>query len=121
MKNSNSKGKWGEDLASKYLMKKDYTIIDRNYKTKFGEIDIICRRNEEIIFVEVKMRSNFNYRKALGAISPSKIEKLRKTALIYIQEKFDFDVAFRFDVVMIHRSNNRTEIRHIENAIYEMD
>lgn len=116
MKNYKDKGKHGEQIASNFLKRKDYKIIQRNFNTKFGEIDIICRRNEIIVFVEVKWRNNFNYEQAIESINVPKINKIRNTASVYLQEIGEPDAVCRFDVITIFEKGNSVKISHVENA-----
>ena len=116
MKNSDSKGKQGEEIATNFLIKKDYKIIQRNYNTKYGEIDIICRHDNILVFVEVKIRSSYNTTQIYDSISSVKIEKIRKTALLYLQQTNQEDITCRFDVVFIMGKKEPYKIIHIENA-----
>ena len=116
MKSYKDKGKHGEEIASDFLEKKDYKIIQRNFNAKFGEIDIICRRNEIVVFVEVKWRNNFNYRKAYESINMPKTDKIRKSASVFLQEIGERDAVCRFDVIIIFEKGNSIEISHIRNA-----
>ncbi|MFW5799467.1 MAG: YraN family protein [Spirochaetota bacterium] len=116
MKSYNNKGNWGELFASQFLEKKDYKIIRRNYKTKYGEIDIICRQNNLIIFVEVKMRSVPDYLKACDSISVSKMDKIRKAASLFLNEIDEPGAVCRFDVIFVFGNKNKNELYHIENA-----
>ncbi len=116
MKSYKDKGKHGEKIASNFLERKDYKIIRRNFNTKFGEIDIICRRNEIVVFVEVKWRNNFNYKQTCESISVPKTNRIRKTASIFLQEIGERDAVCRFDVITIFEKGNSIEISHIENA-----
>ncbi len=117
MKNSNSKGIWGEEIAASFLIKKDYKIIQKNYNTKYGEIDIICRRHDGIlVFVEVKTRSDFDKQKLYSSINFLKIEKIKKTASLYLQQNNDSESTCRFDVIFIVGDDKKHDITHIENA-----
>lgn len=116
MKNYNNKGKWGEEVASRFLEKKDIKIIQRNYKTKFGEIDIICKQDNIIVFVEVKMRSKSTYLQACESINVPKIKKIKKVASLYLQEIGQQDSICRFDVIIILGSQSQYDIHHIEDA-----
>lgn len=112
---SNIIGQDGENIAVKYLKSKEYEIMDRNYKSKYGEIDIIARYKDEIVFTEVKRRKNTDFGLASQSVDIRKQEKIIKSAQIYISEKcMDFDYSFRFDVLEITGKN--LQIHHIENA-----
>lgn len=105
-----------EGVAMDYLMKKDYFELDRNYYSRFGELDLICkdRKKDEIVFVEVKYRKNLEYGNGLESITISKQRKLVKTALIYLKEKNIRAIPYRFDIISILGD----KIEHIENAIW---
>lgn len=109
-------GDKGEDTASDFLMNKGYKIIQRNYRCMYGEVDIIAEYDEAIIFVEVRTRRSNSFGTPQDSITPSKINKISKTALCYIQEKCFSDRSCRFDVIAITYSKGIQNITHIENA-----
>ncbi len=109
-------GKKGEDIARKYLVKKGYKIITSNYYTRYGEIDIICEKEKELIFVEVKTRRNTNYGSPEEAITKQKIAHLRKAALIYLDKEGKNYKGLRFDVIGILWQGEDISINHIEAA-----
>lgn len=109
-------GKKGEDLAARYLTNKGYQIIARNYRTPYGEIDIICRFHKVIIFVEVKTRTNKKYGLPEEAVTYKKKEHVRKAALAFLDS---YDKPFghmRFDVLGILLLKEHVHIEHIESA-----
>ncbi len=77
-------GKQGEDIAFQYLTDHDFTIIDRNFRSKFGEIDIIAQKGTIIYFIEVKTRANLDKGKPYEAVTPRKIHQLRKAATYFL-------------------------------------
>ena len=103
-----------ENLAAEYLKKKGYFIIEKNYRVRQGEIDLIARDGMCIVFVEVKYRTNGRSGDALEAVTGAKIRQISKTALFYLnQEKISIDnTPIRFDVIGI----NGDSITHVENA-----
>lgn len=105
-------GKKGELNACDYLKGKGYEILEQNFKNKIGEIDIICRKNDRIIFVEVKTRSTARFGVGSFAVNEEKMRKIRLVATAYLKKKKCFECKMGFDVIEI--SNN--QIRHIENA-----
>lgn len=116
-------GRFGENEACRYLMAKGYEIIARNYRSRYGEIDIIARQDGTVVFVEVKTRRDRAFAEAAQAVGPSKQEKLRKTALLWLSEYGERPA--RFDVLEVYTGTARqtalgeayrAEIRHIENA-----
>ncbi len=106
-----AKGNKGEKKAVKFLRKKGYQILSTNFQCRLGEIDIIAKENDVIVFVEVKLRENFSFGTANEAISPQKISKLILTAKYWIAQE-GVEVPCRFDVISI----NNNEIEQIENA-----
>lgn len=78
-------GKWGEKFASQYLAGLGYEIIGHNYHTRFGELDVIAKNGETLVFVEVKTRSNKEYGTGEQAITPKKIKALQESILVYLE------------------------------------
>lgn len=113
--NTKSLGNKGEQIAAKYLKNKHYEIVMCNFRTRYGEIDIIAKDKEVLVFVEVKLRSSRNYGRGLEAITSSKVEKIHQVAMEYIQNNYQTEPECRFDVIEIINSS-QMEILHIENA-----
>lgn len=113
-------GKYGEDVASKYLREKGYKIKVRNYRTFLGEIDIICEYKGNIIFVEVKTRNSDKFGYPEEAINLAKQRKIIKNALCYLSRYHLWGENCCFDVVLISISNHKDikRIKHIRNAFY---
>lgn len=111
-------GNKGEKLAAKFLKRKGYKIIQRNYKCKLGEIDIIAEQDRTIVFVEVKTRRTQEFGPPQNAITAAKRSQISKVALFYIREKKLVDQSCRFDVIGITFSpeSRKPRIEHIENA-----
>lgn len=116
-------GRFGEETASRFLVSKGYTIIERNYRSRYGEIDIIARDSDTVVFVEVKLRRDAGFAEAAQTVGSSKQMKLRKTALFWLAEYGETPA--RFDVLEIYTGKARktalgdayrTEVRHIKNA-----
>lgn len=118
---SRQKGDRGEDLALSYLARKGYEALERNYRTRHGEIDLILRDEQALVFVEVKLRRGTEFGDPLEAVTPRKQAKVRLMAEQYIGERGeDFVAGFdevRFDVVGILMSGaGRPGIRHVQDA-----
>ncbi|MDQ3099501.1 MAG: YraN family protein [bacterium] len=79
-------GQAGEEFATQFLLKRGYTIIVRNWRTKIGEVDIIAKHNATLYFIEVKTRSNIAYGYPSEAITPKKLQRMKITASQYIAE-----------------------------------
>ena len=94
-------GRNGERQAEKYLKENGYVILERNYATKVGEIDIIAKDNEVLCFCEVKTRSKSTYGEPSEAVNARKIEKYYKVAQQYLSFKDEQDCQCRFDVIEI--------------------
>lgn len=109
-------GSEGESLAAQFLRKQGYTIIAHNYKTRIGEIDIIAREGETIVFVEVKTRSDDTFCEPYESVTAMKREKIKKVASLFLQKQKK-EVPARFDVISITcQKNGQTAIRHIRDA-----
>lgn len=105
-------GQIGEELATELLKKKSYKILQRNYKNILGEIDIIAKDKDYLIFVEVKFRNTRMFGRASEAVDKRKQHKIRQVALLYLKQKRQLESNVRFDVVEVYDN----EINHIENA-----
>ncbi|HOL80258.1 MAG TPA: YraN family protein [Ignavibacteriales bacterium] len=118
MKSQNKKkGNKGEEIAVKYLAKKGYSIIERNYRySNKGEVDIIARNDNFIIFIEVKTRFNDKFGNPIEAITRSKQLQIKKVAEAYFYENNITDINCRFDVITIEKINDKLHIEHYEDA-----
>lgn len=110
-------GKIGEDIVTKYLEDKGYKIIDRNFNSWWGEIDIIAQEKNELVFIEVKTRHNKKYGQASEAVNKTKKAHLKKTIEYYLYKKELKNVYIRIDVVEVYIINNRIIVNHIKKAI----
>ncbi len=112
----NSTGKIAEDFTSDYLVKHGYKIVARNYHSRYGEIDIIARDEEFLVFVEVKARKKNGLTNPLEAVTKSKQTKIIKTAQLFLLQN-NFDLQPRFDVAAVHTVGQRIEsIDYIRSA-----
>jgi putative endonuclease len=109
-------GKQGEAWAVNHLKKKGYHILCVNYRTRFGEIDIIAKDKDTIVFVEVKSRSSSAFGSPKDAVTPLKQKQISKNALYYLKSTGQMNARARFDVVAINASNGNTHIELIKNA-----
>ena len=111
-------GRSGEDIASKYLEDNGYEIIARNFYCKQGEIDIVAKDKNELVFVEVKTRTNEIYGRPVDAITPYKQKHLIKSIEYFLYKYKLENVFIRIDVIEVYAENeNKYEINHIKNAI----
>jgi len=120
--NNKQLGDRGELLAINYLKLKDYKILERNFRCKFGEIDIIAKDKDVIVFVEVKTKRGIDFGLPEEMVNQRKREKLIKLSQFYIIEKKLFNQPIRIDVVAIEMNKNskkiRSKIRLIKNAVF---
>ena len=109
-------GSEGEEVAVRFLKKKRYGIIARNYKTPIGEIDIIAKDGDTIVFVEVKTRANDIFGYPFEAVNQNKRRKLKNLALLYLKKQRK-ELPVRFDVISIFcGQDGRKELEHIIDA-----
>lgn len=113
---------FGEDSATSFLERNGYKILERNYHSPYGEIDIICSCDEELIFVEVKARRSHSFGEALDAVNENKRQKIIKTAHHYIA-KHETEMPVRFDIITLEYQpkSKKYTLRHIENAFLGED
>ena len=136
MKKWNTKtGKSGEKIAAKYLQKKGYRVLERNFRTRFGEIDLICqprkaclpayavRRRQVpnlpyIVFVEVKTKTGHGFGEPWEMVNHHKLEQIKKMGYVYLTKNGLHNVSCRIDVVGVWlNSNSKVEkIEHWENV-----
>lgn len=109
-------GKTGESMAIKFLKKKGYKILVRNYRNAMGEIDIIAKHKKAIVFIEVKSRNTPFYGNPKFAVTLKKQRKISMVALSYLKETGQFQTKARFDVVSITLMEEPPEIELIQNA-----
>jgi len=109
-------GRKGEEVALRFLKKKGYRIIEKNYVCKMGEMDIIAKEKDTLAFIEVKTRTSTEFGPPQLAVTPSKQRQLSKVALSYLNKKQLNDVKARFDVVAILLGQKGEEIELIKDA-----
>ena len=109
-------GKKGEEKALRFLKKKGYRIIEKNYVCKLGEMDIIAKEKDTLAFIEVKTRTTTEFGPPQLAVNSSKQRQLSKVALHFLKEKQLEDAKARFDVVAILLGPKKEEIELIRDA-----
>lgn len=109
-------GKQGEDIAAEYLRSKGFQIEARNYRQKSGEIDIICRDGDTLVFVEVKTRKDSEFGHPTESVTSRKQQQISRTALLYLSTNNLHDEAVRFDVIGVICSQASPDITHIVGA-----
>ncbi len=113
--NNKQLGRYGEVLATLFLNCKGYTIQSRNYRTNFGELDIVAKQGRTLVFIEVKTRTSHRYGGAAAAVSAQKQERIHRLAAAYCNT-YGYDLnktALRFDVVEVYPP---LRIRHIKGC-----
>ncbi len=113
--NTRTKGQKAEDIAADHLTRSGYTIIERNFQSKMGEIDIIARHNGELVFVEVRSRHSPSGLDPAYSVNHYKQNKLVRTAKLYLSRRFIHVPPARFDVVVV-TLDGTTEVRIIPDA-----
>lgn len=117
LKKKENLGKKGEKVAVKYLKNLGLEIIECGFKAMRGEIDIIARENDTIVFVEVKTRKTNEFGSPLEAVDSRKQSQIKKIASIYILRRYQRFIPCRFDVVGITvKEGGDYEISHVRNA-----
>ncbi len=111
-------GKRSEKLAVSFLERRGYKILETNYRSKNGEIDIIAKERGTIVFVEVKARSSHRFGSPKGAVTPAKQRKISMAALEYLKQSDQMETRARFDVVAIDTAAGRTDIEVVKNAFF---
>jgi putative endonuclease len=109
-------GKEGERIAERYLKKKGYKLIERNYRCKGGELDLIALDRRVVVFVEVKARTGQGYGSPVEAVEYHKQQRMIRAAQVFLSEKNLHQRDARFDVVGVSWPGGKPVVEHIENA-----
>lgn len=110
-------GRRGESAAVGYLKAKGYAIVETNWRCQMGEIDIVARHHDTLVFVEVRSRSS-GFEAAFESIGPNKRRKMIACAEFYLQSKNLEELSWRIDVIAVSRSSSAQPIlNHLENAL----
>ena len=110
-------GAKGEEIAVRYLQSREYKILERNYRIRFGEIDIIAEQGENLVFIEVKTRADKHFGSPFESVTKRKQKQLSKVALEYISKKDWHNRPARFDVVGIELQEGENTF---QNAAIEL-
>lgn len=110
-------GKLGEDLATKYLEQQGYKVIERNFECRQGEIDIIAIDKNELVFIEVKTRTNLKYGKPIEAVNQNKQKHLTKAVRYYLYSRHLENEFVRIDVIEIYLYNHKYRVNHIKQIM----
>jgi putative endonuclease len=109
-------GKYGEDLSAKYLQDRGYQIIERNWRCNLGEIDLIAKEGNRIIFVEVKTRNGSGYGHPFEAITALKVSRMRKLAAQWCAENKSAGSKVRLDAIAVLIQNGKVAIEHLKQV-----
>ena len=114
-------GTWGEELAGRFLQDKGYRILATNYRSTYGEIDIVARDGEELVFVEVRTRRRGSFGAPEESLSKAKIRRLLNTCQEYLQSTAGEGTEWRVDLVCIYLGPGREvqRIRHLPHAVQQ--
>jgi putative endonuclease len=116
---THGEGRRGEDIAAVYLRLKGYKVLERNYRVPQGEIDLVCRKGDTIVFVEVKRRKTLSKGSPLEAVTSQKRSRLSAAGAVYLARHSGETLNARFDVVALSPSGNIfgiPRIQHLSNA-----
>lgn len=113
-------GKYGESIANSYLRDLGFSILEENFRNRFGEIDIIANKNNLLIFVEVKTRFSKNYGTPSESVTKSKQQNIIKLSKYFLLKKRSLNYYIRYDVIeiLLNSKDENYKITHIENAFY---
>ena len=110
-------GALGEEAAVKALVKRGYKIIERNYRSKMGEIDIIARDGDYTCFIEVRLRKNNKFGSPADTIDEKKRHRIINTAKLYAVSKKKYDTPMRFDAVVINADADKDKLKNADIQI----
>ena len=117
MAEHNKLGITGEQIAIEFLIENNFEILEKNWRYKRAEVDVIAKKDNWIIIVEVKTRSSGNFDSLADSINKTKIRMLTEAAEAYIMQN-DLENEVRFDVISIIKNKTKHTIQYIENAFY---
>jgi putative endonuclease len=109
-------GARGEDAAANHLAERGYAVLARNYRKRFGEVDIVAQKDGVLVFVEVKTRSSARFGTPAEAVDARKRRRISAAALSYVSEHGLQDTPARFDVIEVLSRGGKPSIVHIQDA-----
>lgn len=110
-------GEKGEQIATNYLHKNNYEILERNYRAGRSEIDIICKETNTLVFVEVKTRTSSKFGNPEDFVNEAKAVKIIEGAEVYMLDN-GWEGAIRFDIVSVLIYDSMEEVKHFKDAFY---
>ncbi len=108
-------GEWGEEQAERYLRKKGYLVVEKNFRCRLGEIDIIAMEGAKLVFIEVKTRKSQSFGLPCEAVNTMKLRHIKLTAAYYMSVNPGCCSDLRLDVIEILQRDSKAYIRHLEN------
>ena len=117
MSENHELGKQGEEIATAYLLKQGYIILDVNWRAGRNEIDLIAKDKDFLVIIEVKSRRNDTFMEPEEAVTREKQQALIRAANAYIFRK-NINLETRFDIISIIHNQNETRINHLKDAFY---
>ncbi len=103
-------------MALRHLRQKGYALVERNYRTRHGEIDLVMRHGDTLVFVEVKLRRGLGFGDPLEAVTPRKRSAIRSLAEQYLLDREPSFETLRFDAVGVLLTEGTPRVRHVEDA-----
>lgn len=109
-------GRYGEDLAAQYLEDRGYLILERNWRCSLGEIDLIARDKNRIVFVEVKTRNGIGYGHPFEAITANKVSRMRKLVAQWCIQNQQTGVKVRLDAIAVLIRSGKVAVEHLKQV-----
>ena len=111
-------GKLGERIAAEFLLQKGFELLDKNYHTRYGELDLVAGISESTVFVEVKTRTSDSFGDPESSITDAKLERIQNAALLWLQDHVEASDDWRIDVVAVNLDHRKKlkEIQHFINV-----
>lgn len=109
-------GKYGEDIAASFLQDRGYSILERNWRCEIGEIDLIAKYKESLVFVEVKTRSGQGFGHPFEAITKSKVARMRQLAVQWVNTHESSGLSLRLDAIAVLVQDGKVAVEHIKRV-----
>ena len=109
-------GRFGEEMARIFLAKQGYEVLELNWRCRYGELDLICRDQQAVIFVEVKTRNTATLETPAEALNQRKQTKLIKSASLFLSQHRLWHAQSRFDLVSVYFQTHHCQVDHVPNA-----
>ena len=110
-------GTRGEDIAAAYLQQQGYFLVDRNFRTRFGEVDLVTRHGDTVVFVEVRTRRTATYGTPEESVTPRKSQRLVLAAQQYLQDKGIEQAHWRIDLVSVRMAGGKPKVTHLTDVV----